>query len=73
VLGRPPRAWLELFLLTHRQDAHGWQRLEWPDGAPLLAQPWPRVCALRTLGDELEQIAAEQRRQVAARTRSGLG
>ena len=62
VQGRPPRGWLELFLLTHRAADGGWQRLEWPDGRPLLAQSWPQVLALQTIGDELEQVAAEQRR-----------
>ena len=63
--GRPPRTWLELFLLTHRLDADGWLRLAWPDGGPLLAQSWPQVRALQAIADELDAVAAERRRQAA--------
>jgi hypothetical protein len=66
VLGRPARLWLQRFLLTHRQAADGWQRLAWPDGAPLLAQPWPDVLALQAIGDELDEVAAERRRRASA-------
>jgi hypothetical protein len=71
VLGLPLRAWLERFLLSHRCGARGWERLAWPDGGPLLAQSWPQVLALETVGDELERIAAERRRQARNRGRGG--
>jgi hypothetical protein len=69
VQGRPPRVWLQLFLLTHRPDGEGWRRVEWPDGRPLLAQSWPQVLALEALADELARMAAERRRREAARMR----
>lgn len=63
VCGRPCRYWINLFLLCHRRGAAGWERLEWPDGGPLLAQPWPLVLAFRVIGDELAALAAEESRQ----------
>ncbi|HKI97173.1 MAG TPA: hypothetical protein VKB51_01740 [bacterium] len=66
MLGRPLRLWLQLFLLSHRPAADGWQRLAWPDGGPLLAQSWPLVLALHAIGDELDAVAADRRREVVS-------
>ena len=60
---RPPRHWLTLFQLTHRPGPAGWERAEWPDGRPLLAQPWPLVVLFRIIADEADAIQAERARQ----------
>ncbi|MCH7477157.1 MAG: hypothetical protein IIA14_03535 [SAR324 cluster bacterium] len=61
--GRPCAYWITLFLLCHRRAAGGWERMEWPDGAPLLRQGWLLVTIFRVIREELEQITAEQQRR----------
>lgn len=66
VAGRPCTYWLGLFALSHQETAHGWQRLAWPDGGPLLAQPWPQAMAFAVIREELERLGAEQARRASA-------
>ena len=63
--GRPVGSWLSLFALTHQECAGAWERIEWPDGAPLLRQPWPLVRVFEVLRDELRILSAEQSRRAA--------
>lgn len=54
--------WLDLFALCHQPVDGGWLRTAWPDGRPLLEQPWPQVAAFRVIADELAAIRAERLR-----------
>jgi len=66
VCGRPCGHWLSLFSLSHVRDAHGWRRLDWPDGAPLLQQSWPLVQVFQVVAEEwLAAEGAEARRRQA--------
>lgn len=67
--GRPCQSWLNLFVLTHRPCTDGWQRLEWPDGGPLLEQSWLLVSVFQIIASELAAIAREQIKR--GRGRSG--
>lgn len=60
VAGRPCRYWFTLFILTHRRAGARWERTEWPDGRPLLAQPWPQARILWCIADELEAAAQQE-------------
>lgn len=60
VARRPCQRWLNLFVLTHRQDAEGWQRMEWPDGGALIEQSWLVVMVFQIVGSELASIAKER-------------
>jgi hypothetical protein len=63
--GRPCTIWLDLFTLCHRPTEAGWQLVEWPDGQPLLAQPWLQTAVFRVIGDELLSIRNERLRSRA--------
>ena len=72
VAGRPCGYWITLFILSHRETANGWERIAWPDGGALLAQPWPEVMVYEIIRGESEQIAAERmRRQTRGARRGG--
>jgi hypothetical protein len=60
--GRPCALWIDTFALCHQPLDGGWLRTEWPDGGPLLLQPWPQAAAFRIVADELAAIRAERLR-----------
>ncbi|MDH4120426.1 MAG: hypothetical protein OEV94_01800 [Deltaproteobacteria bacterium] len=59
--GRPYSETLRLFAWCHFPQRGGWQRVEWPDGLPLLAQPWHRVQAFHILADEHQRMNLENK------------
>ncbi|MDH4225125.1 MAG: hypothetical protein OEW12_05720 [Deltaproteobacteria bacterium] len=58
--GRPAGYWLRLFGLVHRRGPSGWTRVEWPDGRPLLAQPWHQVAAFGIISDEWAAMESQE-------------
>ncbi len=69
VAGRPCSTWIALFALSHRETADGWARIAWPDGGPLLTQPWPEVAIFEAIRGELHSIALERIRRQGRRGR----
>ena len=60
--GRPCVQWINLFVLSHRENPAGWVRTEWPDGQPLLVQSWLQAMIFEAIKGELAAIGREKRR-----------
>ena len=69
---RPPRYWIQLFLLSHEPVPWGWRQGRPLDGRPLMQQSWRLQKIMETIWDEMLTLADTRRNHAPAPHRPGF-